>query len=112
MREQTGTFRVNCIDCLDRTNVVESALARHTLTNQLTQVGRTPERLTPAIEWVFNDMWANNGDQISRLYAGTSALKGDFTRTGKRDLTGLVGVANASCYSEVTLINRCNLSVK
>ncbi|KAI5451680.1 hypothetical protein NCC49_001661 [Naganishia albida] len=90
MREQSGTFRVNCIDCLDRTNVVESALARHTLTNQLTQVGRTPDRLTPAIEWVFNDLWANNGDQISRLYAGTSALKGDFTRTGKRDLTGMI----------------------
>ncbi|KAJ9103285.1 hypothetical protein QFC21_002708 [Naganishia friedmannii] len=90
MREQTGTFRINCIDCLDRTNVVESALARHLLTNQLTQVGRTPDSLTSDIEWVFNDMWANNGDQISRLYAGTSALKGDFTRTGKRDLTGML----------------------
>ncbi|KAJ9101480.1 hypothetical protein QFC19_005131 [Naganishia cerealis] len=90
MREQSGTFRVNCIDCLDRTNVVESALARHILTNQLTQVGRTPDSLTSDIEWVFNDMWANNGDQISRLYAGTSALKGDFTRTGKRDLTGMI----------------------
>lgn len=99
MREQSGTFRVNCIDCLDRTNVVESALARHTLTNQLTQVGRTPERLTPAMEWVFNDMWANNGDQISRLYAGTSALKGDFTRTGKRDLTGLVSIAHKNTDS-------------
>lgn len=33
--------------------------------------------------------WANNGDQISKLYAGTSALKGDFTRTGKRDLHGM-----------------------
>jgi hypothetical protein len=92
MREQTGTFRINCIDCLDRTNVVESALARHILTNQLTQVGRTPDSLTSDIEWVFNDMWANNGDQISRLYAGTSALKGDFTRTGKRDLTGMVSI--------------------
>lgn len=25
-------------------------------------------------------VWANNGDMISRMYAGTSALKGDFTR--------------------------------
>lgn len=25
-------------------------------------------------------VWANNGDMISREYAGTSALKGDFTR--------------------------------
>lgn len=25
-------------------------------------------------------VWANNGDMISKMYAGTSALKGDFTR--------------------------------
>jgi hypothetical protein len=55
MREQTGTFRVNCIDCLDRTNVVESALARHILTSQLTQVGITPDTLTSDIEFVYND---------------------------------------------------------
>jgi hypothetical protein len=110
MREQTGAFRVNCIDCLDRTNVVESALARHILTSQLTQVGMTPDIMTSNIDFVYNDgesqkrnahcqraqpvhltlAWANNGDQISKLYAGTSALKGDFTRTGKRDLHGMV----------------------
>lgn len=38
-------------------------------------------------------VWANNGDAISQSYAGTSALKGDFTRTGKRDLTGMVSIA-------------------
>ncbi|CAJ0850638.1 16204_t:CDS:2 [Entrophospora sp. SA101] len=27
--------------------------------------------------------WANNGDLISREYAGTSALKGDYTGRGK-----------------------------
>ncbi|KAG8757638.1 hypothetical protein FRC12_010241 [Ceratobasidium sp. 428] len=40
-------------------------------------------------DMVFNDVWANNGDAISRAYAGTSALKGDFTRTGRRDLSKL-----------------------
>jgi hypothetical protein len=55
MREQTGTFRINCIDCLDRTNVVESALARHVLTSQLTQVGMAPDALTSNIEFVYND---------------------------------------------------------
>lgn len=90
MREQKGTFRVNCIDCLDRTNVVESALARHVLGNELTQVGLVPDVSTSDMEMKFNDVWANNGDQISRIYAGTSALKGDFTRTGKRDLSGMV----------------------
>lgn len=29
---QEGVFRTNCIDCLDRTNVVQSLLARRSLT--------------------------------------------------------------------------------
>ncbi|KAK0483841.1 SacI homology domain-containing protein [Armillaria novae-zelandiae] len=85
---QKGAFRVNCIDCLDRTNVVQSAFARHVLQTQLRAVA-----LVGGMEdndLIFNDVWANNGDAISRAYAGTSALKGDFTRTGKRDLSGLL----------------------
>jgi hypothetical protein len=41
-------------------------------------------------------VWANNGDNISREYAGTSALKGDFTRTGKRNVTGMMNDASNS----------------
>lgn len=26
--EQRGVFRVNCVDCLDRTNIVQTALAK------------------------------------------------------------------------------------
>ena len=33
-------------------------------------------------------LWADNADAISRLYAGTPALKGDFTRTGMRTKRG------------------------
>ncbi|KAJ7273264.1 SacI homology domain-containing protein [Mycena rebaudengoi] len=92
MSQQKGVFRINCIDCLDRTNVVESAFARYVLNNQLGAIAL----LNPSLEGrtetdlVFNDVWANNGDAISRAYAGTSALKGDFTRTGKRDLGGML----------------------
>lgn len=32
LSEQEGVFRTNCIDCLDRTNVVQSLLARRSLT--------------------------------------------------------------------------------
>jgi hypothetical protein len=48
----------------DRTNVVQSALARNNLTSFLTHLGFGPldaasqERL----EVAFNDIWANNGD--------------------------------------------------
>ncbi|KAJ3576644.1 hypothetical protein NP233_g298 [Leucocoprinus birnbaumii] len=92
LSQQKGVFRVNCIDCLDRTNVVQSAFARHTMYRQLGALAllnsMSPKR--PDIEFTFNDVWANNGDAISRAYAGTSALKGDFTRTGRRDLSGLL----------------------
>ncbi|CAG8454920.1 5799_t:CDS:10, partial [Dentiscutata erythropus] len=41
-------------------------------------------------ENIFNDVWANNGDSISREYAGTSALK------GKRNLQGVFNDASNS----------------
>ncbi|ESK89839.1 hypothetical protein Moror_824 [Moniliophthora roreri MCA 2997] len=91
MSEQKGVFRVNCIDCLDRTNVVQSAFARFILNKQLGAVALLNQAEGKSeMDIVFNDVWANNGDAISRAYAGTSALKGDFTRTGKRDLSGLL----------------------
>ena len=35
---QTGVFRTNCIDCLDRTNVVQSLLARRNLRDVLVKM--------------------------------------------------------------------------
>lgn len=91
---QSGVFRTNCMDCLDRTNVVQSALARLVLNLQLTRLGiaTAPEKGLNGVgplERAFNYLWSNNGDAISRLYAGSAALKGDFTRTGERRLKGM-----------------------
>ncbi|KAG8998701.1 hypothetical protein FRB94_005962 [Tulasnella sp. JGI-2019a] len=92
LSRQHGVFRVNCIDCLDRTNVVMSAFSRHVLTSQIEAVAlvNPQDAKQSEMEVVFNDVWANNGDAISRAYAGTSALKSDFTRTGRRDLGGML----------------------
>ncbi|KAI9783351.1 MAG: hypothetical protein M1839_003885 [Geoglossum umbratile] len=38
-------------------------------------------------QW-FDMLWADNGDAISKQYSSTAALKGDFTRTRKRDYRG------------------------
>ncbi|RHZ46753.1 hypothetical protein Glove_606g57 [Diversispora epigaea] len=98
---QKGIFRTNCMDCLDRTNVVQSSLARKVMNLQLLRLGIS-EFVDGGIshyeqfENIFNDVWANNGDSISREYAGTSALKGDFTRTGKRNLQGVFNDATNS----------------
>jgi hypothetical protein len=86
--KQSGVLRTNCMDCLDRTNVVQSACARTALEAQLSAGSYTIDLQTdPSTSW-FNTLWADNGDNISRQYAGTAALKGDFTRTRKRQITG------------------------
>jgi hypothetical protein len=41
-------------------------------------------------------MWADNGDALSRIYAGTGALKSSFTRHGKMSLAGFLADARKS----------------
>ncbi|XP_029961869.1 phosphatidylinositide phosphatase SAC2 isoform X2 [Salarias fasciatus] len=100
--KQEGIFRVNCMDCLDRTNVVQAAIARVVMEQQLKKLGvMPPEQPLPLKCYrIYQVMWANNGDTISRQYAGTAALKGDFTRTGERKLAGVMkdGVNSANRY--------------
>nr|OQO26364.1 hypothetical protein B0A51_05134 [Rachicladosporium sp. CCFEE 5018] len=86
--QQTGVLRTNCMDCLDRTNVTQSAVGAWALQQQLSELGLSIDlHSDPKTKW-FNTLWADNGDAISRQYAGTAALKGDFTRTRKRNWTG------------------------
>lgn len=85
-RSQNGVFRTSCMDCLDRTNVTQSAFAQRSLESQLEAEDLCwPEG--SALGW-FNSLWADNGDAISRQYSSTAALKGDYTRTGQRNYRG------------------------
>jgi hypothetical protein len=85
--QQNGVFRVNCVDCLDRTNVVQvriqrklyliqlfvqsvrgfnclqTQIAKEVLQFQLSKLGLiAPEGgLPPNLREVFNSLWANNG---------------------------------------------------
>lgn len=88
VKTQTGVLRTNCMDCLDRTNVVQSACARTILEAQLSAGSYSIDLQHDASTSWFNTLWADNGDAISKQYAGTAALKGDFTRTRKRQITG------------------------
>ena len=74
---QKGVFRVNCMDCLDRTNVVQTAIGKAVLESQLVKLGLAMpySQLPDALKAPFMVLWANNGDVISRQYAGTNALK-------------------------------------
>lgn len=98
--QQTSVVRTNCMDCLDRTNVVQSMLARHTLNRMLTDVGILQKGDTftsdDEFEFLFRNIWADNADVVSRSYSGTGALKTDFTRTGKRTKAGALQDLNNS----------------
>lgn len=43
-----------------------------------------------AVSLPLNELWADNGDILSRIYAGTGALKSSFTRNGKLTMFGMV----------------------
>ena len=49
-----------------------------------------PFALYVQVERQFRLAWADHGDDISRQYAGTGALKSGFTRTGRRSAGGLL----------------------
>jgi hypothetical protein len=90
--QQTSVVRTNCMDCLDRTNVVQSMLARYTLDRILTDVGILQRgetfKVDSGFEFLFRNLWADNADIVSKSYSGTGALKTDFTRTGNRTKAG------------------------
>jgi len=92
------------MDCLDRTNVVQSLLARQTLQQQLEKLGIVDSHQKahedPVFGYIFRNVWADNADVVSKEYAGTGALKTDFTRTGKRTKYGALqdGINSAIRY--------------
>ncbi len=123
LKRQRGVFRTNCMDCLDRTNVVQSLLATENLKLILVRMGivkPTQDLLkcdafqvsfssssrfvyvrnglssdlfclfVSFLQNTYRNVWADHADLISIQYAGTGALKTDFTRTGKRTYVGMI----------------------
>ncbi|BFZ55671.1 Inositol-1,4,5-trisphosphate 5-phosphatase 1 [Savitreella phatthalungensis] len=87
---QRGVFRTNCLDCLDRTNMVQNIISQADLEAVLGQ----------QVQMTFwerhGHLWANNGDALSQIYAGTGALKTSFTRRQKMSLAGAIADATKS----------------
>ena len=104
LKKQIGVVRTNCMDCLDRTNVAQSACASYILEKQLAEEGIEVDlEKDPTTQWL-NTLWADNGDAISRQYASTAALKGDYTRTRKRNYRGAIndlGLTLARYYTNI-----------
>ena len=91
--QQNGVFRVNCLDCLDRTNLVQTIISQMAL--QLFLSHRS-EAASSDFWRRHSSLWADNGDTLSKIYAGTGALKSSFTRHGKMSLSGAIADARKS----------------
>ena len=92
---QLGVTRINCLDSLDRTNVVMGRIAWRALRQQLATVGVTitldyDDTLPSDLLQSFNNLWADTGDMLSRQYTGTRSTISSVTRHGRRGFGGLV----------------------
>ena len=57
--QQEGVFRTNCLDCLDRTNLIETIISQMALQSFLNHRG---ERAFPDFWMRHSTLWADNGD--------------------------------------------------
>lgn len=91
--QQEGVFRTNCLDCLDRTNLIQTIISQMAVEAFLSQRNEYAD----SDFWIrHSNLWADNGDALSKIYAGTGALKSSFTRHGKMSLAGAIADARKS----------------
>ncbi|SCV05720.1 LANO_0H13696g1_1 [Lachancea nothofagi CBS 11611] len=101
LSEQHGIFRTNCLDCLDRTNLVQQFLSRYAFAlflNDFHLMSTTQgTAFTDSDLFIkHNTLWADHGDQVSQIYTGTNALKSSFSRKGKMSFAGVLSDATKS----------------
>lgn len=76
---QNVTFRVNCLDCLDRTNVAQFLICRF-LFEKAVDCDDVLKRM--------QECWTDNGNALSNLYTGSDAMKSELALKGRRSLLG------------------------
>ncbi|KAJ9095489.1 hypothetical protein QFC20_006632 [Naganishia adeliensis] len=98
VERQQGVFRTNCLDCLDRTNYVEDVISAVTTNAFISQISTPTSSVPPnMLTAAHRELWADNGDALSRIYAGTGALNTSVTRSGgKRGWGALFSDASKS----------------
>ncbi|RUO95937.1 hypothetical protein BC936DRAFT_142935 [Jimgerdemannia flammicorona] len=79
--------------------MVQCEISRRVLYLHLTSNLGTNDSWRGGADEIFarhQNLWAENGDGLSRIYAGTGALKSSVTRTGKVTLASVLGDATKS----------------
>ncbi|KAI5185816.1 phosphatidylinositol 4-phosphatase [Nematocida homosporus] len=97
-------IRTNCVDCLDRTNVVQSQLAKIKMLHFLNlpafgeqgQVLDVDDYLAVSEVRKLGQLWNQNANALAMQYTGTSALKNDLTAHGVRTFRGMIQDAISS----------------
>ncbi|KAJ3095525.1 inositol polyphosphate 5-phosphatase, partial [Phlyctochytrium planicorne] len=93
---QKGVLRTNCLDCLDRTNVIQCIVSRRILQEIFEKFRLSSIMDGEEFNNSFNSLWADNGDWLSKIYAGTGAIKSSLTRKGKQTVLGFLDDAAKS----------------
>lgn len=109
-KQQLGIIRTNCLDCLDRTNVIQTRIAWRVLEIQLSFLNFNVEALFgnlflnstnphPLLD-KFKSLWAEMGDYISIQYAGSASTITSVTKHGKHGIFGLLkhGIATITRF--------------
>lgn len=74
-------YRVNCVDCLDRTNLAQYLICKYNLEKILKNY---------TVSKILQECWTNNGHSLSNLYTGSDVMKSELSKKQKRSLFGLV----------------------
>lgn len=100
-KSQKGVFRVNCFDCLDRTNMAQDYITRKVVDlffrNYL--IGSNFKQIDSIrIQSCIGHLFADNGDAISMIYAGTPALRSSHTRNGQLGFSDYISDVKKSAF--------------
>jgi hypothetical protein len=95
---QTGVIRTNCLECLDRTNMVQyifsnkmiSIMMKHILNKEFDTPSTNTFNPNKEIEESLRVIWAENGDQLSLAYCSGKSLFSDVIRNNRRSLIGMI----------------------
>ncbi|KAM0677465.1 Phosphatidylinositide phosphatase SAC1 [Binucleata daphniae] len=72
--KQKGVIRTNCIDCLDRTNIIQFYISQYALKKQIQNLDKNSNECLEA----FKDAFVKNGNYLSIQYAGTNSLQSEI----------------------------------
>ncbi|GAA5989269.1 hypothetical protein JCM10908_001233 [Rhodotorula pacifica] len=89
VRKQKGVLRINCRDCCDRTNLGQFSCSAQAIRKILQELGLPPLDGSP-LDQAHRNLWADNGNVLSRIYTGGNSMTANFIERGHPTLEDAV----------------------